>query len=65
MIKVIELYLSIYVVNPIINIVKFFRLRQTDIRFIKRLQDKVNIVPVIAKADTLTPSEVTRLKQQV
>ena len=31
----------------------------------KRLHMKVNIVPVIAKADTLTPAEVRRLKDKV
>jgi septin family protein len=29
------------------------------------LQDRVNIVPVIAKSDTLTPLEVRRLKTRV
>ncbi|RXG52341.1 Cytosolic non-specific dipeptidase, partial [Armadillidium vulgare] len=33
-------------------------LRQLDVEFLKRLQNKVNIVPVIAKADTLTPAEI-------
>ncbi|CAH1232795.1 SEPT5 [Branchiostoma lanceolatum] len=37
-------------------------LRPLDREFMKRLQDKVNIVPVIAKADTLTPAEVKKLK---
>lgn len=31
----------------------------------KALQNKVNIVPIIAKADTLTTSEVKRLKTRV
>ena len=31
----------------------------------KHLHDKVNIVPVIAKADTLTPSELRKLKERV
>ena len=38
------------------------RLRQLDIEFMKRLHRKVNIVPVIAKADTLTKQEITKLK---
>ena len=33
-------------------------LRQIDLEFLKRLQYKVNLVPVIAKADTLTKPEV-------
>jgi len=31
----------------------------------KALQDRVNIIPVIAKADTLTPTELGRFKQHV
>ena len=36
-----------------------------DIQFMRRLHDKVNIVPVIAKADTLTPKEIKKLKERV
>lgn len=31
----------------------------------KELHNLVNIIPVIAKADTLTPSEVKKLKTKV
>lgn len=31
----------------------------------QRLHDKVNIIPVIAKADTLTPEEVQQFKKQI
>lgn len=40
-------------------------LKPLDIEFMTRLCDKVNIIPVIAKADTLTPEEVTLFKKQV
>ncbi|XP_064460849.1 septin-2-like isoform X2 [Ornithodoros turicata] len=40
-------------------------LRQLDIEFMKRLHQKVNIVPVIAKADTLTPAEVRATKERI
>ena len=40
-------------------------LKPLDVEFMKRLHDKVNIVPVIAKADTMTPEEITRFKRQV
>eukprot|EP00095_Tigriopus_kingsejongensis_P000217 maker-scaffold55_size446313-snap-gene-0.18 protein:Tk00217 transcript:maker-scaffold55_size446313-snap-gene-0.18-mRNA-1 annotation:"Septin-4" len=40
-------------------------LRQIDLEFLKRLQYKVNLIPVIAKADCLTPAEVRKLKQQI
>nr|CAD7567877.1 unnamed protein product [Timema californicum] len=41
------------------------RLRQIDVEFMRRLHRKVNIVPVLAKADTLTSQEVKRLKERV
>ena len=40
-------------------------LKPLDVEFMKRLHDKVNIVPVIAKADTMTPEEIIRFKKQV
>ncbi|KAK1151929.1 septin-1-like [Acipenser oxyrinchus oxyrinchus] len=40
-------------------------LRPIDVEFLKAVHDKVNIVPVIAKSDTLTPKEVKNLKQRV
>jgi septin 2 len=43
----------------------FFRLKPLDIKVMKALHHKVNIVPIIAKADTLTLNEVKSLKQKV
>ncbi len=43
----------------------YFRLRQLDVMFMRKLHEKVNIVPVIAKADTLTPREIKKLKATV
>lgn len=40
-------------------------LKPLDIQFMKMLHNKVNIVPVIAKADALTKKEVMRLKRKV
>lgn len=40
-------------------------LKPLDIEFMKQLHNLVNIIPVIAKADTLTPSEIRRLKLRV
>lgn len=39
-----------------------YSLRPLDVEFMKALHEKVNIVPVLAKADTLTPSEVKKKK---
>lgn len=41
------------------------RLHPVDIEFMKALQDKVNVVPLIAKADCLTPFEIKKLKERV
>ncbi|VDM96176.1 unnamed protein product [Thelazia callipaeda] len=40
-------------------------LKQLDIEVMKKLHDRVNVIPVIAKADTLTTNEVTRFKSQI
>ncbi|XP_078600243.1 septin-2B-like isoform X20 [Branchiostoma floridae x Branchiostoma japonicum] len=40
-------------------------LKPLDVEFMKALHHKVNIVPVIAKADTLTPKEVRALKARI
>ncbi|XP_069390042.1 septin 4b isoform X3 [Paralichthys olivaceus] len=40
-------------------------LRPLDVEFMKALHEKVNIVPVLAKADTLTPSEVKKKKFKI
>lgn len=40
-------------------------LKPLDVEFMQRLHDKVNIIPVIAKADTMTPDECTHFKKQV
>lgn len=40
-------------------------LKPLDIEFMQRLCDKVNIVPVIAKADTMTTDECQLFKKQI
>ncbi|KAJ1964596.1 Cell division control protein 3 [Dispira parvispora] len=40
-------------------------LREIDIEFMKRLHTKVNLIPVIAKSDTLTEEEVEAFKTRV
>merc|ERR1711884_483684 len=40
-------------------------LKPLDVEFMKRLHDKVNVIPVIAKADTMTPEEVAHFKRQI
>ncbi|XP_051176260.1 septin-7 isoform X2 [Leptopilina boulardi] len=40
-------------------------LKPLDVEFMQRLHDKVNIIPVIAKADTMTPDECIQFKKQI
>lgn len=40
-------------------------LKPLDVQFMKAIHNKVNVVPVIAKADTLTLKERERLKRRV
>ena len=40
-------------------------LKPLDLEFMKRLQYKVNIVPVLAKADCLTKTEVKKRKERI
>lgn len=42
-----------------------YRLKPLDVEFMKRLHEKVNIIPLIAKADTLTPDECREFKKTV
>jgi hypothetical protein len=41
------------------------RLKQIDIEFMRRLHTKVNLIPIIAKADTMTDEEIVEFKQRV
>ncbi|CAG0920199.1 unnamed protein product [Notodromas monacha] len=40
-------------------------LKPLDIEFMKRLHEKVNVIPVVGKADTMTPEECDEFKAQV
>ena len=41
------------------------RLRELDIELMKRLSPRVNVIPVIGKADSLTPPELAESKKLV
>jgi cell division control protein 11 len=41
------------------------RLREMDIELMRRLSPRVNVIPVIGKADSLTPKELRAFKQRV
>jgi cell division control protein 12 len=40
-------------------------LKPLDIEVMKRLCSRVNLIPVVAKADTLSPSDLAKFKQRV
>lgn len=40
-------------------------LKPLDVEFMKRLHDKVNIIPLISKADSLTPDECREFKKTI
>ena len=40
-------------------------LKPIDVEFMRQLHTKVNLIPVIAKADTLTDEEIASFKQRV
>lgn len=41
------------------------RLKPLDIEIMKHLGSRVNLIPVIAKADTLTPQDLAKFKRNV
>ena len=43
----------------------FTRLKPLDIEIMKRLGTRVNLIPVVAKADTLTQNDLFVFKQRV
>ena len=40
-------------------------LREMDIELMRRLSPRVNVIPVIGKADSFTPSELRGFKKRV
>jgi cell division control protein 12 len=42
-----------------------YSLKPLDIEIMKRLGSRVNLIPVIAKADTLTPTDLKKFKDNV
>jgi cell division control protein 11 len=40
-------------------------LREMDIELMRRLSPRVNVIPVIGKADSLTPTELKGFKKRV
>jgi len=55
-----RIHLCLYFITPTGH-----SLQSLDIEFMKRLHDRVNIIPVIAKADTLTSEELRLFKKSI
>lgn len=55
-----RVHLCLYFISPTGH-----GLKQLDVEMMKKLHDRVNIIPVIAKADTLTVSELSHFKSQI
>ena len=43
----------------------FNSLREMDIELMRRLSPRANVIPVVGKADSLTPSELRGFKKRV
>lgn len=43
----------------------FFSLREIDIELMRRLSPRVNVIPVIGRADSFTPQELRDFKKRV
>lgn len=41
---------------------KYGRLKPLDVEIMKKLGTRVNLIPVIAKADTMTPDDLQKFK---
>jgi hypothetical protein len=53
-------------IQVVFNVDFFYHsLKQLDIEFMRRLHTKVNLIPIIAKSDTLTDEEVAEFKERV
>lgn len=42
-----------------------FSLRPVDVEFMLNIHEKVNVIPIISKADMLTEKEKLRIKQRI
>lgn len=48
-----------------VTLLKNIRLKPLDIEIMKRLGSRVNLIPVVAKADTLTPKDLAAFKERI
>lgn len=53
------------IVLPACELISCDSLKPLDIETMKRLGTRVNLIPVIAKADTITPTDLVALKAKV
>lgn len=48
-----------------VSFFKLISLREIDIELMKRLSPRINVIPVVGKADTFTPTELADFKKRV
>ena len=60
MLKDNRIHVALYFIQPTGH-----SLREIDIEFLKRIGPRVNVIPVIAKADSLTKEELIEFKNKV
>lgn len=60
----INIYISIYI-WCVFNLFYITSLREIDIELMRRLSPRVNVIPVVGRADSLTPQELKDFKRRV
>ena len=55
-----RIHVILYFIQPTAH-----ALREVDITFMKKLGRRVNIIPVLAKADSMTPTELVAFKKRI
>lgn len=50
--------------KDVIFMLVHYRLREIDIELMRRLSPRVNVIPVVGRADSLTPQELKDFKRR-
>lgn len=61
----VDIRVSVVRVSPQLTVSLYYSLRELDIELMKRLAPRVNVIPVIGRADSLTPTELAESKKLV
>lgn len=58
-------HFSVPSADMMLIIISFNSLREIDIELMRRLSPRVNVIPVIGRADSLTPQELRDFKRRI